>query len=59
LNRQSTSVISSSNVPAPFESPDPMTLVSLLYTLFFGALIIIKTKLVLFFVCLFFVFLGF
>jgi hypothetical protein len=60
LHRQSISVISSSNIPAPFESPDLLTLViSMLYTPFFGALVIIKTKLVVFFVCLFLAFLGF
>jgi hypothetical protein len=60
LHTQSTSVISSSNVPATFESPDLLTLdISMLYTSFFGALVIIKTKLVVFFVCLFLPFLGF
>jgi hypothetical protein len=52
LHKQSISVITSSNVPAPFESPNLLTLVmSMLYTSFFGALVIIKTKLVVFFVC--------
>jgi hypothetical protein len=50
LHRQSISVISSSNFPAPFESPDLLTLdISMLYTSFFGALVIIKTKFVVFF----------
>jgi hypothetical protein len=52
LHRQSISVISSPNVATPFESPDLLTLdIGMLYTSFFGALVIIKTKLVVFFVC--------
>jgi hypothetical protein len=60
LHRQSIYVISSSMVPAPIESPDLLTLViRMLYTSFFGELVIIKTKLVVFFVCLFLAFLEF
>jgi hypothetical protein len=60
LHRQSISVISSSNVPAPFESPDLLTLdINMLYTSFFRVLVIIKTKLVVFSDCLFLALLGF
>jgi hypothetical protein len=60
LHRQSISVIGSSNVPAPFESPDLLTLdISMLYASFFGALVIIEIKLVVFSVCLFLALLGF